>query len=547
MDPTYIVPPAICIAAIVILAGAVWIWRLQSSVGVLRDEKVQNDLRLAVEGEKVARIPDLELLLQEKTKALDNLREAKSSTDKELAATTQTLSLTNQRLEVTERELELLSEKLETAGREKAVSEGKLADKTARLEETLGILNGLRDELRLNVEALEHSRNELANLQSQYAKLQEALDQVTKAAEEKLSFALGAKEEMANQFRVLGQAIMAQQGESLKKQNIEQLDGLITPLREKLGDFQQQLTATQTENSKERAALGEQIRAVLEASSRMSSETNNLTQSLKGKSQTQGAWGEMILKTILEKSGLREGEEYVFQESRTDDNGFQLRPDVVVNLPSGEKVVIDSKVSLSAFYAYVNTETDEERNTQLALHIGSISKHIDTLSDKEYQHLFSSQLNFVIMFVPIEGALAVALQKQPELTVLAAKKNVAIATPTTLMLALKTIANLWQVERRNRNAEEIAERAGKLYDKFVGFIADLEEIGGRLIQAQTSYNEAMDKLAKGKGNLVRQAEMVRELGAKTGKNIAPELLEGDELEPVIVQQIVDAQSVDAAS
>jgi DNA recombination protein RmuC len=265
----------------------------------------------------------------------------------------------------------------------------------------------------------------------------------------------------------------------------------------------------------------------------MTSETENLTQALKGKSQMQGAWGEMVLKTILDRSGLREGEEYVTQESRVTEEGARLRPDVVVTLPGGQQVVIDSKVSLAAFTAYVSAETDAEREAQLSFHLDSIRTHIKALSEKEYQQVIISELNFVIMFVPIEGALAVALQNDPALTGFATEKDVAIATPTTLMLALKTIANLWQVERRNRNADAIAERAGKLYDKFVGFLDDMKSIGERLNQAQASYAGAMDKLSDGKGNLVRQVELLKSMGAKTGKSIPPELLDSDEIEAVV--------------
>jgi DNA recombination protein RmuC len=448
MHSSYIKPAAVSVTAIVILAGAIFIWRLQSVIVALRTAKAESDLRLAAAAEKVSRIPALE-------------------------------------------------------------------------------------------GSLDNTRSELADLRIKHAKLQEAHDQEIKTAEEKLALLREAKQQMADQFKLLGQEIIAQQGDTLRKQSVEQLDGVLAPLREKIVDFQQQLSLARSETSKERAALGEQIRAVLDASHKMSSETNTLTQALKGKSQTQGAWGEMVLQTILQNSGLREGEEYVFQESRANEEGEYLRPDVVVNLPSGEKVVIDSKVSLSAFHAYVKAETDEDRNMELSLHLSSIKKHIEALSDKEYQHLFSSHLNFVIMFVPIEGALAVALAKEPDLTSLAAKKNVAIVTPTTLVLALKTIANLWHVQRRNQHAEEIADRAGKLYDKFVGFVRDLESVGSRLNQAQNSYTEAMNKLSKGGGNLIRQVEKVRELGAKTGKNIPEKLLDVSEAEAVTIEATVD--------
>jgi DNA recombination protein RmuC len=413
---------------------------------------------------------------------------------------------------------------LKAADQEKSALESKLADRAARLEETSGLVGRLREELG-------SAESALVKLRAEHAALQETLDQVRHQAEEKLSLLREARDQMTNEFKLLAQEIMTQHGERFKKQNVEQLAGILEPLREKLLEFQQGLSNAHTESAKERATLAEQIRALSAASAKMSNETENLTQALKGKSHVQGAWGEMLLKSILERSGLREGEEYVMQESRFTEEGARLRPDAIVTLPGGhQQVVIDSKVSLTAFAAYVNAETDSERSVQLALHLNSIRAHIKALSEKEYQQVISSELNFVIMFVPIEGALAVGLQNDPELTGFAAEKNVAIATPTTLMLALKTIANLWQVERRNRNADAIAERAGRLYDKFVGFVEDMKSVGERINQAQTSYAAAMDKLSNGKGNLVKQVERLKEMGAKTGKSLPPELLDA---EPVL--------------
>ena len=253
----------------------------------------------------------------------------------------------------------------------------------------------------------------------------------------------------------------------------------------------------------------------------MSRETHDLTQALKGKSQTQGAWGEMILSTILQRSGLREGEEYVTQESHSTDEGARLRPDVIVKLPDDKRIVIDSKVSLSAFTDYVNEGDPVAKAEHLTRHVVSMRGHIKGLSRKEYHQV--TGLDFVIMFVPIEGALAAALQDDPALTGFAAEHNVAIGTPTTLMLALRTVANVWHVERRNKNAEEIAERAGKLYDKFVGFIVDMRALGGQLEKARRTYDDALGKLSTGSGNLVRQTEMLKELGAKTSKALPLEL------------------------
>jgi DNA recombination protein RmuC len=253
----------------------------------------------------------------------------------------------------------------------------------------------------------------------------------------------------------------------------------------------------------------------------MTSETRNLTLALRGEAQTQGAWGEMILSTILQRSGLREGEEYVTQESHATDEGVRLRPDVIVNLPDDNRIVIDSKVSLSAFTDYVNDGDPVSKAEHLARHVASMHSHIKGLSRKEYHRV--TGLDFVIMFVPIEGALAAALQDDPELTSFAAEHNVAIGTPTTLMLALRTVANVWHVERRNKNAEAIAERAGKLYDKFVGFSVDMQALGEQLAKARRAYDDALGKLSTGSGNLVRQTEMLKALGAKTSKALPLEL------------------------
>ena len=251
----------------------------------------------------------------------------------------------------------------------------------------------------------------------------------------------------------------------------------------------------------------------------MNIEARNLTHALKNESQTQGAWGEMVLSSILEKSGLRAGEEYSIQESVIADDGSRLRPDVIVNLPGEQKIIIDSKVSLRAFEAYINTEDTDKTATHAKDHCRSMRGHIQNLSSKAYQTLPGIHLDYVIMFVPIEGALALALQEDPSLTTYATDRNVAIATPTTLMIALRTIAAVWAIEHRNANADEIATLAGRMYDKMVGFVESVENIGKQLNQAQKSYDDAMRKLHSGKGNLLRQAERIREKGGKTSKSL----------------------------
>ncbi len=426
----------------------------------------------------------------------------------------------------------------------------RLAEVEAALEGAQARLNGMetqaaartatlaaqetdRDGLRHRLDAAETALREKARLETRLATIQETLEQERKQSAEKLALLQGARETMTKEFKLLAGAVMAEHGEAFSKQNKEQIDVVLAPLREKLTEFQAVVANTHTESAKERATLAEQIRQLSLDSATMKSETSNLTRALKGKAQTQGAWGEMILATVLEKSGLRAGEEYITQASHTTDDGSRLRPDVIVNLPGGQRIVIDAKVSLTAFEAHVNAETDEEREMQLQRHMQSLRTHIKTLGGKDYHSHTNGGVDYVIMFLPIEGALAVALQEAPDLTAEAIALNVNIATPTTLMIALRTAASVWQVERRHQNAEAIAARAGALYDKFVGFTEDMGKLGTRLDQAQSVFGDAMGKLRTGNGNLMRQAEELKKLGAKASKALPAALLDAADSEVTI--------------
>lgn len=396
------------------------------------------------------------------------------------------------------------------------------AARTSLLETALRDANEKCERLRVEKQAVER---EHAATRESLATHTEALSQVRRQEAEKIALLTDAKERLSEQFKVLAEEVLGRHGQTFKAQNKEQLDGLLAPLKQQLAQFQQGLQATHIETAKDRASLAEQIRALVSNNQAMTTEARNLTQALKGGSQTQGAWGEMILSTILERSGLREGEEYVTQESHSTEDGARLRPDVVVNLPDRKRMVIDSKVSLNAFTDFVNEADPAAKSAHLSRHLVSVRAHIKELSAKKYQQLDASGLDYVLMFVPIEGALVAALQADPGLTGYAAELNVALCTPTTLMIALRTVANVWNVERRNRNAEAIADRAGKLYDKFVGFVADLQAVGSQIDRTRTTYDGAMRKLSTGGGNLVRQVKMLEELGAKTSKSLDSELVE----------------------
>lgn len=403
-------------------------------------------------------------------------------------------------------------------------SEAALARKLAIAEQSQARVNDLTQTLLERGQELSALRADNSELVRKLSQAETRAEEQAKQADEKLKLLAETRESMTREFRFMADEVMVRHTETFSKQNKEQIDVVLTPLREKLSEFQQGLQNAHTESAKERATLAEQIRQLSATSGAMTSETINLTRALKGKAQTQGAWGEMILATILERSGLREGEEYLTQESFTAEAGQRLRPDVIVNLPGGQKIVIDSKVSLTAFEAHVNAESDADAARYLADHVGSLRGHIRGLNSKSYAGSVGSELDYVIMFVPIEGALAVALNAAPDLTSLAAEQNVAIATPTTLMIALRTVANVWRVERRNQNAEDIAKRAGALYDKFVGFMDDMGKLKRQIDNARDIYDEAEKKLSAGKGNLVNQVELLKKLGAKTSKSLPPALL-----------------------
>lgn len=348
------------------------------------------------------------------------------------------------------------------------------------------------------------------DLEARAASLQTRLDEQSRHAEENLQRFQAARQQMTDEFKAVAGEILKTNSENFTKLNQEQVGLLLKPLREGIDNFQRNMV-------QDRAAMGEQIAALTRSNLEITSEAQNLTKALKGNSQTQGAWGEMILATILERSGLREGEQYFTQQTHAGDDGSRLRTDVEIVMPNGDKMIIDSKVSLTAFEAFTNCEDDLERAAYLSDHITSLRSHIKTLAGKEYHRHAQSGLDFVFMFVPIESAFSVAVTREPGLIDQAISQGVMITTPTTLMSALRTVRNVWDIEKRHENAELIADRAGALYDKVASFLSNMDKIGENIDRARKSYDEAKGQLSGGRGNVVRQVEMLRELGAKTTK------------------------------
>jgi DNA recombination protein RmuC len=335
-----------------------------------------------------------------------------------------------------------------------------------------------------------------------------------------------AKEALTNQFKNLANEILEDKSKRFTEQNAASLDALLKPLQTKLTEFKEQVSTSYGNEARERFALKSEIERLANLNLRMSDETRSLTQALKGDSKVQGNWGELVLESILESSVLRKGEEYVVQDSHTQSDGSRLQPDVVIKLPEGRSLVVDSKVSITAYARHTETTDPIVAEQELAGHIQSLRQHIQGLSGKNYSSLYGvGSVDFVLMFVPIEPAFLLALKTAPNLYQEALAKNIVLVCPSTLMATLRTVAHLWRQDQQNRNALEIAKQCGNLYDKFVGFVEDLEKLGQRLDQAQTSYHDAFNKLKSGKGNLIRTAEKVRELGVKPSKNLSTPLIE----------------------
>ncbi len=359
-------------------------------------------------------------------------------------------------------------------------------------------------------------------------RLEVELDSERKQVQSRIESLNEAKEALTNQFKNLANEILEDKARKFTEQNAQQLDVLLKPLQTKLSEFKEQVSNSYEKESRERFALKNEIERLASLNLKMSDEARSLTNALKGDSKVQGNWGELVLESILESSGLRKGEEYLVQDSHTQADGGRLQPDVIVKLPEGRHLVIDSKVSITAYARHTEANDDAIAEQELLAHIQSIRQHIQGLSGKNYAGIADlSSVDFVLMFIPIEPAFLSALKAAPNLYQEALAKNIVLVCPSTLMATLRTVAHLWRQDQQNKNAMEIARQCANLYDKFVGFVDDLEQIGKRLDQAQSSYHDAFNKLKSGKGNLIKAAERVKELGVKPSKIISTNLIADD--------------------
>lgn len=365
------------------------------------------------------------------------------------------------------------------------------------------------------------------------AKVKTSLVEQEKQNKEKLELLEKAREQMNTEFKLIASEIFDAKHKIFKAESKEQLGNLLSPLSDRIKEFEKRVEKSYNDESKERFSLVKEVRNLQELNARISKDAINLTNALKGESKTQGTWGEIILERVLERSGLEKGREYEVQVSLRNEHGKRMQPDVIVHLPEGKDVVIDSKVSLTAYERYCSADDDIDRADYLKLHLQSIRQHIKQLSEKDYHNLEGIRtLDFVLLFVPIEAAFSLAVQQDSDIFTDAFEKNIVIAAPSTLLATLRTIQNIWRFEQQNKNAEEIASKAGALYDKFVNFVADLENIGARIDSAQSAYRDAYNKLSSGRGNLVRRAEGMKKLGAKVSKALPQNLIELSEVESI---------------
>lgn len=330
---------------------------------------------------------------------------------------------------------------------------------------------------------------------------------------------------MEDRFKLVADELLERKGAQLNERQKETLAHILDPFKERIREFEEQVKRVYNEEGQQRFALKSEIAKLVEQNQRLSQDADNLTKALKGDSRSQGAWGEMLLEKLLESAGLVKGQEYSMQESTTTEGGDRLRPDAVVNLPDNKYIVVDSKVSLLAYDAYTAATDEDERKRWVRAHVDSLRAHAKGLAAKEYTKLYGiGSVDFVLMFVPIEPAFLLALRERPELFQEAFENGVVLVTNTTLLATLRTVASIWRNEKIARNHQDIAERAGALYDKFVGFADDLVKVGQQMDLSKRTYSEAMGKLTDGRGNLVRRVEQLKELGARTNKTIDPALL-----------------------
>ncbi|GLR70281.1 DNA recombination protein RmuC [Agaribacter marinus] len=390
---------------------------------------------------------------------------------------------------------------------------GEMHQKVSHLDQLVQDKADLQARLEMQLETIQKVSAENSALKSSIEKEREHM-------QEKLDVLDKAEKRLGTEFENIANKIFEQKSEKFTKTSESGLHQLLSPLKLQIDDFKKQITDQYVSEGKERAALKSEILGLKELNQKITEEAAALTNALKGDNKQQGNWGEIVLERVLEESGLRSGHEYEVQKSTVNQEGKRYQPDVVVHLPDNKDIVIDSKVSLVAYERYVNSEDKTVKEQSLKEHVNSIRGHIKGLSKKDYQDLEGLKtLDYVLMFVPVESAFIAAIEGDQSLVKLALDNQILLVSPTNLLVALRTIHNIWQYEYQNQNAAKIAEQARKMYDKFANFVGDMEKIGKNIELTNRSYDAAMNKLSTGRGNLINQAQAFKKLGVNTTKSI----------------------------
>lgn len=393
----------------------------------------------------------------------------------------------------------------------------------ARLQERV---SGLSHSQLAKDEELQSLRLALSDARERLASLTRELQSEREQSGEKLALLQDARGQLTQQFQVLAQEILEEKSKRFSEQNQSALGQLLEPLKSRLQEFQGKVETAYVSESKDRSALAEQVKQLMGLNQQLNQRASDLTRALTSQNKSQGNWGELVLERVLEASGLRKGQEYEVQESHTRDDGTRAQPDVVIHLPEGKHLIIDAKMSLNAYLDYANSDDETVRDASVKRHLDSVRTHIKGLSEKNYQELYGlKSLDFVLMFIPVEPAFMLATSHDAELWQDAWRRNVLLVSPSTLLFVVRTVAHLWRQEQQTRNAKDIAQRGAELYDKFVGFVEGLELVGTRLNQAQKAFEDTHKKLSSGRGSLVRQAEMLRDLGVKPTKRLGEGLID----------------------
>lgn len=506
--------------------GAAAMWLVSRiRINAARDQAVaEGQVEIARLTERASRSALLESKLSECASHLQeetNRTAALTEQSARVPELTENLRLATESEQQLQRQLSDLREKI-------GVAESSVESKQqqiARFEAELSELNAKRDQL-----LVEHGK-----LGTDLAETRTMLDAERSQTAEKIALLNDAREQMSVQFELLANNILEDKGKRFARESEAGLQELLGPLKTKLQEFQTKVEDVYVKEAMGRTALATQVSQLVELNQQLSQDAHNLTVALKGSSKTQGNWGEVILGRVLEMSGLREGHEYELRETYKREDGGRAQPDVVIHLPEDKHLVVDAKVSLVAYDEFVAADTEPAREAAVSRHLQSLRRHIKDLSEKNYQTLYSlKSLDFVVMFVPVEPAFMLALGRDAKLSEDAWNRNVLLVSPSTFLFVIRTVAYLWRQEQQNRNVQEIAKRGGEFYDKLVGFVESLTEIGERLRQATNSYDNAYNKLSKGRGNVIWQAETLRQLGVHPNKFIQQSLIDSALNEPLVI-------------